>query len=71
MTVLTIGNEGDHDMLACEDGARVLSIAMDLARQCRDDYDERLSHLIYLGAVADLSEQSAKRRKGAQSQATG
>ena len=50
-------------MLACEDGARVLSIAMDLARQCRADYDDRLVHLVHKGAMAEQAERSAKRRK--------
>lgn len=52
-TILTIANEADHDMLACEDGARVLSIAMDLAQQCRDEYDGRLSELVAMGIKAE------------------
>jgi hypothetical protein len=65
MTILTIANEGDHDTLSCQDGSRVLSIAMDLAERCRDEYDGRLSHLVHAGAVAELAAASKRAVKPA------
>ena len=53
ISVLTIASENDNDALANEDGARVLSIAMDLAQQCHADYDGRLGDLISKGIEAE------------------
>jgi len=57
-TITIAGENADHGG-GDPEGWRVLSIAMDLAQQCRDDYDGRLGDLATKGMKAELAERLA------------